>query len=130
MAGEPLVTITRSMKHGSITVGGTIESITNAPFVPYYSETFGVVTDQEIDIALLIAKMKGIAIVADKACTLKTNSTSSPGNTFTLTANKPIIWASGDASANPVTVDITKFYLTTTVINTTLKLILPQDISV
>lgn len=130
MAGEPTVTVTRSIRNGSITVGGTVETITTAPYVPYYSETFGVVTDQEIDIGLTITKMKGVGIVADKACTLKTNSTSSPGNTFVLVANKPIIWASGDASANPVTVDITKFYLTTTVINTTLKMIFPQDISV
>ena len=54
------------------------------------------------------------------SCTLKTNSSGSPADTLTLTANTPKIWnttiQSTLGTACPLTVDVTSLFITTTAI--------------
>lgn len=132
MAGEQTVTITRSMRFGSNTIGGVEATVTTGDFLPVFQETFpAIVVAKEIDIAIDKDVMKCIIIVADKACTLWTNSSGTPVDTFALTAGKPaVFWVSTDTAANPFSVDVTKFFLTTTVINTQLKIGYALDVSV
>lgn len=124
MAGEPTIRLTRSVQFGSITVGGVTETI-SAGFVPVFSQEFGVVTDAEIDMTVDISTVLVAAISADKDCTLKTNSSGSPVDTFLLKANQPLIYRK-TVDANFFTVDVTKFFLTTSVI-TTLKIGIGAD---
>jgi hypothetical protein len=65
----------------------------------------------EVAITFLVASLRSLFILSDKDLTLKTNSSGSPGNTLTLTANKPLVWYQGCGLANPLTVDVTKFFL-------------------
>jgi hypothetical protein len=70
-------------------------------------------TNQEQVIALVRADIKLLVIVCSVAMTIKTNSTSSPGNTITVPANTPYIWASADGMIpDPLSADITALYLT------------------
>jgi hypothetical protein len=64
-------------------------------------------TDLEITFSLDVSALKMLYIVADKAMTLKTNSSSVPDDTITLVANEPVPWYLGSALTNPITVDIT-----------------------
>jgi hypothetical protein len=63
--------------------------------------------------AWTVANTQAIFLVSSSNMTLKTNSSSAPGNTIYLTANVPLIW---DASAgyypNPFTTNVTAFYCT------------------
>lgn len=54
------------------------------------------------------SKMQSFFLISDIAATVKTNNTTTPGNTFTLLANVPLQWTlpSGYFS-NPVTQNIT-----------------------
>lgn len=59
-----------------------------------------------------MSALASVYILSDQDLTLKTNSTGSPDDTIILTANKPVIWYAGCGWTNPLTVDVTKFYLT------------------
>lgn len=66
----------------------------------------------EIDFDVPVApEAKGFLFIADQAMTVKTNSTSAPDNTITLTANVPYFWVTG-MGANPLAAAITKVYVT------------------
>lgn len=84
--------------------------------------TFGsLATDVLVALVLDVSQISSLCIVADAACTIKTNSSSSPAQTISLTANKPLRWNDGMAHANPLTTDITAIYVSCAA-NTTLKI--------
>ncbi len=63
--------------------------------------------------AWTVANTQAIFLVSSSNMTIKTNSSSSPGNTINLVAGVPLIWdASGGYYANPFTVNVTGFYCT------------------
>ncbi len=69
-----------------------------------------------------------MAIVADKDCTVKTNSTSAPDDTLALKANIPLTWITGDLADNKfLTADVTKWYVTTGAAATKLKILIGSD---
>lgn len=70
-------------------------------------------TNQQIIIAFTMAALKSVLIKASSACTLKTNSTGSPDNTFSLDSDSGIIWNNQMTSANPFTANVTTMYITT-----------------
>src|SRR5437660_12486493 len=71
-------------------------------------------TDLLVNFAATRANIQSFIIVADQAMTVKTNSSGSPGQTFTLVANAPQIWCStlGVARNTFFAADITKLYVT------------------
>ncbi len=76
--------------------------------------------DVEIDVAFVRSKCKSILLYADKAVTIDTNSTSSPGDTIELQADKPWVWQNGGYVAQPLQADVTKLYASAA-LATTLK---------
>lgn len=52
-------------------------------------------TNKAVAFALDISQLKSIYIVSDVAITLKTNDGSSPQESFTLTADYPLVWYLG-----------------------------------
>jgi hypothetical protein len=71
-------------------------------------------TDKELAIAFGFAAVKWVVMWATAACTIETNA-HPHSNTFSLLANKPLVWKSADGYfANPFTVDVTKMYLSAT----------------
>jgi hypothetical protein len=65
-----------------------------------------------ISVAIDVSALKSIAIVASGALTVKTNSSSSPADTITLTDSmKAVIWYTGSVFDNPLTTDVTALYV-------------------
>jgi hypothetical protein len=90
----------------SVTITGDGEN-PRTPTIP------GGTTNQQIIIAFTIAALKSLFIKASGPCTLKTNSTGSPDNTFALDANSGISWHNEMLVANPITANVTTMYVTT-----------------
>lgn len=59
-----------------------------------------------------VSQLKAFWIKSDVALTIETNSGSSPADTITLTAGRPVIWDHLSGETNPLTTDVTAFYIT------------------
>ncbi len=66
------------------------------------------------DIAIDVSALKSLFIHSDVGCDIYTNAASggSPDNHLTLIADKPLAWYYGCGLVNPLTVDVTKVYIT------------------
>ena len=64
-------------------------------------------TNQQMNLAFKVSLLQSIFIQSDQAITMKTNSTTTPGDTKNIAANDPLI-ASGTSS--PFAVDVTTVY--------------------
>lgn len=74
-------------------------------------------TDYPINVAIDVSELKALYLVSDQDCVVETNSGSVPDDTINLEANVPVVWAkpaSGTKPVCPLTVDVTKFYVTNT----------------
>lgn len=71
-------------------------------------------TNYEFDIAVDVSTLIGLVISTDKNLIVKTNSTSAPDDTLTLSAGKPLFWYVGCGMPCPLTVDVTKLYCSRT----------------
>lgn len=71
-------------------------------------------TNLQIAFAFTKTKLQSIYILASGVLTLKTNSTSSPGETIVLAANQPVQWSALDAVLipNPFSTNVTTLYVT------------------
>ncbi len=69
-------------------------------------------TDQEVVMTVDVSQLKALMITSDQAVTLETNNATSPIDTFALKANEPLIWWTGSLFTNPLTADVTKFFVT------------------
>ncbi len=77
-----------------------------------YDFTVGATTDnQEVDIGFLHANTKSLVFWSSTALTVKTNSSSSPTQTISLTAGQALIWTVAHPEANPITADVTKLFV-------------------
>jgi hypothetical protein len=74
------------------------------------------VTDQQVDLAVTLARLKWIIITSNVALGVESFDSSSAGNTWTLAADSPLQWFHDDPVANPlddgVLTKITKLLLT------------------
>ena len=76
-----------------------------ATVIPAGSVNFQVV------LAFPIANIQSMVIDASQNVTIKTNSTTAPGDTINLNANYGIFWGIGGLPAKPLSVDVTSFYV-------------------
>lgn len=61
------------------------------------------------------ADIQSIYMLADQNLTLETNSGSSPSNTFSLIAGRPLVWSkSAGYFSNPLTANVTALFVTCT----------------
>ena len=65
----------------------------------------------QVVLAFPVANIQAMVIDASANVTIKTNSTSSPGDTINLNANYGIFWGIGGLPARPLTVDVTSLYV-------------------
>jgi hypothetical protein len=70
------------------------------------------VTNAEVDVTVDVSAIKSFVMFSTQAVTVKTNSTSAPDNTIALTAGHQLVWTTDHIEANPLTADVTKFYIT------------------
>lgn len=73
----------------------------------------GATTDQQILIAFTMAALKSVFIKASGPCTLETNSSSAPDDTFALDSDSGVVWNNQMLTDNPFTVNVTTMYVTT-----------------
>jgi len=70
-------------------------------------------TDMLVNVAIDFSQIKSLILACDFAITIETNDSAAPDDTITLVANVPLVWNADAYFANPITVDVTKIYLTT-----------------
>lgn len=127
MAGESVATRVHSLTAGGVTVGGVTQTVA-ADRVTTFKKTIPAnTTNGVVEVVVDISAVKACGIVANKACTVKTNSTSAPDDTLTLAENKPLIYVHTDPDSNLfLSADVTTLYVTTTVA-TELKVVVCED---
>lgn len=69
-------------------------------------------TNKEISIAFALATVKSIFIKASGPVTLETNDGSTPDDTFSLDADKPLVWNTKSGGANPFSEDVGALFAT------------------
>ena len=70
-------------------------------------------TDVEIVQTLDVSEVKGLVLLCSADATLKTNSSSEPDDTISLTAGRSVSWLAGQGT-NPLTADVTRFFASST----------------
>lgn len=80
--------------------------LTSSPTVPAST------TNQHLAISVDVSQLISFLIVSSRDLTLKTNSSSSPAQTFSLKAGQGFTWNQDNGTVNPLTVDITDLYFT------------------
>jgi hypothetical protein len=104
-------TVTIAVGYNGVTTGNTL-TVTGDNSIDYSITVPGPSTNLAIGAEIDVSAVSFWRIMSTIAMTLKTNSTSAPDNTLTLTANVPAWWATGCGWTNPLTVDIENFYAT------------------
>jgi hypothetical protein len=104
--------ITIGYQSNSISIANQNKNITGDGQIGYD----GAVPDNTINAlihgAFAYGDVKACCISSDRDVTIKTNSTSSPGNTLNIAANTPLVYYLGGPWANPFTADVTQLYVT------------------
>lgn len=118
LAGAGLVTVSyqagATTERGTSLSGGATES---GSAVKDLNQAFAAgATDEAIaDFSFTTAGLQLIVLLADSDCTIETNSGSSPANTISLKAGRPLCWHKSDGYfACPFTANVTAGYLTST----------------
>ncbi len=70
------------------------------------------VTNQHFVLGVTASEIVSFVLFSTQAITIKTNSSSSPAQTFPLKAGEVITWNQGQTAANPITTTITDLYIT------------------
>lgn len=74
--------------------------------------TVPIATDTLANIAIDVSVLKVLFLLSDVDVTIQTNDGATPGDTINLSAGVPLAWFTGCGFSNPLTVDVTKIYLT------------------
>jgi hypothetical protein len=99
--------ISNSYSTGAGTVGSTIANFTGDIEKNVDTSVPPSTTDEPIDIKWVVTKVQSLMFTATGACTIKTNSSSSPTTTLSLAANQLLMWGTGIPGTNPVPGDVT-----------------------
>ncbi len=75
-------------------------------------------TDKQVDIAIDVSELKSLFISCDVDVTVETNNGSSPADTLTIKAGKPLSWHEECGLTNPLGTDVTALFLTCTAAGT------------
>jgi hypothetical protein len=110
MALTHRVGITYSSDAGTIT--NTTDTYTGDGEANFDGTIATGVPNVEVDLAIDVSALKSFVMFSTQAITVKTNSTSAPDDTINLTAGHQLVWTTDHIEANPLGVDVTKFYLT------------------
>ena len=107
--------ITRTYDNGAEAVSKT-ETVTSGSVVTLDETIPAPSTNLAVAFAFVKTKLQSIWIHSDQTLTIYTNdaSTGSPADTIVVTADRPRVWTTGDASfmANPFAGDVTSLYVT------------------
>lgn len=103
--------LTISLSGGAVNLTGkqTVTADSKQSYdIPLTASQINAEVDADFDFANLVS----VFIISDQNLTIKTNSSSAPDDTITVTANVPFVWNTAQAADNPFTANVTKFFLT------------------
>jgi hypothetical protein len=118
-----------TFSRGDASISSTSEDVTGS-LEANIDETIGLnASDLLINIAIDVSALKSLFILCSKAATINTNDLAggSPDDTIVLTAGVPFRWTSTSPFANPLTVDVTKIYVTSSGAAGTMQIYTLQD---
>lgn len=98
--------------NGISRISGTLTANIGAG-VYVFDQVFDGETNFFIPLGLESTLLASLVVKADRAVTVKTNSSSSPQETWNLEAGRPLIWFSGTGTA-PIAGDLTGLFITNT----------------
>ena len=103
------VRVTKGAAEGTTSISSTVDHTCETVLKLQETIANGA-TDALQLIAIDVTQLKAFAMVSDQAMTVKTNNSGTPQETFTLVANKPVVWQAGDAAI--FAGDVTAIYVT------------------
>lgn len=101
--------VTSTVTQGTFTITNTDSYTTDQVSKIQESVATGT-ADQEISLAIDISKLKAFSMQASQAMTVKTNSSSTPQETFTLASGSPVVFVDGDTAI--FSGDVTSLFIT------------------
>lgn len=78
----------------------------------YLDEVINAGTDTPAVLNLDVSRIKSLAVLANKNCTVKTNSSVSPDDTLSLKANVLVQWHDTSPFLRPFLLDVTQIFIT------------------
>lgn len=105
--------ITYTATGGAVAISGVTSNASGTSGTEIDVDVAASTTNQMFTIAIDVSELESLFLVTDGDMTIKTNSGSSPDDTFTMVANMPLIWVRGYPTSNPLGTDVTALYLTT-----------------
>lgn len=95
---------------GNSTFGGTLADTGDAE--DNREAVIATSTEQQVDIAMVRARLKHLFILSDQDVTIRTNSTGSPGDTLNVLNGFPVSYSSSAGQTNPFnSADVTTIYI-------------------
>jgi hypothetical protein len=116
MAVTYSIATTVRTNNGSITIPSV--SVSGDAELVYDDTIAAGATNKQIVLAVDVSEVKCIVIAVDglttgKTILIETNNSGTPVDTITLTADvKGVVWYTGSTADNPLTTDVTAFYVT------------------
>lgn len=99
-------------KNDAGTITSTTNTYTGNAEINYEAVIPVSTTNQAVTIDFTRAHIVSFVLYASNPVTIKTNSTTTPGNTIALAAKQQIVWATDHVEADPFTVDVTEIFIT------------------
>lgn len=107
---------THQIKTGYSTDEGTVTNVTQSftgdSELGVNDSVAGSTTNKHYAVAVTKAQIVSMALYSSQAVTIKTNSSTTPQETITLTAGQQIVWFSTSTDTCPFSADVTGFYVT------------------
>ena len=69
-------------------------------------------SDLAVNIAIDFSALKLLYLVSDQDLTVETNDGTTPDDTLTLKAGKPLLWFEDSGFSNPLSADVTSLHVT------------------
>ena len=113
------------------TIANTTDSYSGDAEINLDDTVAGPSTHKQYNVSCVAADIKSLCIYSDKALTLKTNSTTVPGNTINVLAGKQIVWNLDHAELCPITTSVTTLYVTnagTTTANLKIRILSDSEV--
>jgi hypothetical protein len=105
-------TMGKTYKSDAGTVASTTQSFTGDAEIQYKGAIAANTTDGRITLAVTKANIRSMVIYCDQDCTIKTNSSTTPQETISVSAKVMVDWNTSSTASCPYSGNITDLYVT------------------
>lgn len=106
------ITLNTAIVVNGSTVVSTSQTATDTGLLLVQEAIAGEATNVSVAATIDTSALKGLGISCDQEVTVKTNSSDTPDDTFTIKPGAPLTWTSDSATANPISEDVTGLFVT------------------